>query len=292
MYCTLPKYIMLGESKQMSLNTFIRVAPPFGTWIDSDSLGKFAKQNQYNGSCHRTVFNFYEMSGLMTPIIDKIFFDFDDYTPVKIIPELNEIFNEYLRVFILSGRGTHMIMKTNNIDEFSYKKHHLFLNEEYKLEQHDCIIGNTWQHRRVVGTANGKRGKMCQYVNPETFETSNKPTILKGSLLKIPKYEPSIEEKKRIKKFSNRKFREMTMSDFRYLKCKCGNLLNMLDETIHKIEPSHWERVMVIKELRYGARLPKEVTLKILENWLTSEKYHHVVYEEKMVDRLYGDRRK
>jgi len=234
---------------------------------------------------HRSNYLFDSPTGLVHPgyaVVDHIYIDVDENRnrPDRI---LNDYFEEkdIRRMFVSSGRHFHLLLNMKRIPSryasVSIRSYTSLLSMETGVT-FDPISSDLLHLRRAVGSINPKSGSMTCYYDPNTFETSLEPIILGSKDLEIPVVKVDVAKiwedvrKRKLKTF----YKRNSMVDPYSLGIKLPS------------DVGHHSRIRVLRQLR-NAGVNKTRTLEFMRDWLTEEKYNHMIGEG-VADRVFNNR--
>ena len=255
----------------------------------------------YNGKKHiyESLYCFEDDIDNKNAIVDKVFLDFDAkgdfFNNAKIISKY--LYDKDIKFCIrFSGRGFHIFISLNHIKlsnpALAIRNYVTKLHEKNNTESDMAVVGDLRRLRRVLHTINVKSHLYCipisyydlqnkTYKEIQEYAKSDRgrEDIYYGrTLLDISDFDKKIEKDYNVD-FSYGIINESN-SDLNYKPdCICNFLSNP--------DLGYAERRDVIIFFRDMGCSEEEV-VKILEEHLSSEKFHHCMFEEKQVTRLFN----
>lgn len=265
--------------------------------------------NIYNGkksAVYTSIYNFKQIEikpNYDSAVIDKLFFDFDDKS-CNAWNECNKLHldllkNDIKHIIIMSGRGYHLYILTEeitnpqNIKSLIYNSQHHFI-DKLQLIVDAQVIGNPAQLARVPNTFNIRGNRFCIPLTKNQFEKGDiycKELASKQNFVK----NVSIGEKLfNIKQFDyqTNKFNENTIFELNNINESSNNIDSLKDappciKNILNNKNSGWkERYLVIlyyRELGYT----KQEIFNILKKHLSEHKFRHCIIEERQLQYLW-----
>lgn len=250
------------------------------------------------------------------PLIDKIFFDFDNG---EITLNDAKMFENYLynknisHTILFSGRGFHIYVLTkpyiaNNPKQTLINAYNYIISES-KVENYDnACVGDIQRLGRMPNTINQKSGLYCTYISHEEIQSLNfekikeigkeqrKQIINNNETLEISHFDSEIEFNNKITHINNSgKINIKKLDDTEF-----NNIFNLLPPCIKEFINDYkkdntikcyQKRMLIIKYLQ-DLGFDLETTVNFFYTFLSDNKFRHAMYAEKQFSYLYNSSHK
>lgn len=250
---------------------------------------------------YRSVYNYISEPAGRNAFVDKIFFDFDPDGKNDPLGDLNALAEYCIKKNIsftpfFSGRGYHFYIHTHKLFAYELNSPSLAIREfvldiinKLGIVPDMQVVGDLMRVSRIPNTLNKKTGLFCiplskkealiddpDYFKKEGSKQRTQQDAYGEQLIDLRKYDGKSRHKMTVPPISN----DVNCTQI------ADNIPMCVKNALHNRDPGYQERFLIITCLRDLAYTLPEVE-KILEEYLSQEKFEHCVFEEEQLDYLF-----